>query len=66
MVNEVEMREVFSELSLQNQANLTIHARQLNIIQKEKKNEKKLANDRNTGLYAGIRDKNGTRPNGES
>jgi len=65
MNNETEMREIFRELSLQNQANLTIHARQFQII-REGGNEKELVNDWNTGLYAGIRDKNGAGLNGES
>ena len=65
MNNETEMREIFRELSPQNQANLTIFARKYGIIQKDKKNEKALVNDRNIGLYAGIRDKNGARLNGE-
>ena len=66
MVNEAEMREIFRELSPQNQANLTSHARQFQIIQKGGKNEKLLINDANIGLNAGIRDKNDTRLNGES
>ena len=66
MNNETEMREIFRELSPQNQANLTIHARQIQIIQKEKKNEKALVNDMDIGLYAGIRDINGAHLNGES
>jgi phosphoribosylaminoimidazole-succinocarboxamide synthase len=65
MINETEMREIFRELSLQNQANLTIYARKYGIIQKDKKNEKALVNDGNIGLYAGIRDKNGARIKGE-
>ena len=64
MGNEAEMREIFRELSPQNQADLTIHARQFHILQKEKKNEKALVYDGDTGLYASIRDKN--RPNGEA
>jgi hypothetical protein len=66
MNDEAEMREIFRELSPQNQANLTIHARQFHIIQKEKKNEKALVYDGNIGLYAGIRDRNSTRPNSDS
>jgi hypothetical protein len=66
MVNESEMRGIFRELNLQNQANLTFNARQFHIIHKEKKNEKACFNDRNTDLYAGIRDRDGTRPNGDS
>ena len=65
MKNETEMRKIFKELSPQNQANLTIHARQFHIVQKGKKNEKALINDGNNGLYVERRDK-GTRPNGES
>jgi len=65
MVNETEMREIFREISLQNQVNLTIFARKYGIIQKDKKNEKALVNDGNIGLYAGIRDKNGACLNGE-
>ena len=65
MVNEPEMREIFRELSPQNQANLVIHARQFHIIHKEEKNEKEHVNEGNTGLYAGIRDSR-TRPNGDS
>ena len=66
MKNETEMREIFRKLSLQNQANLTIHARQFQNIQKGGKNEKQLINGGNIGLNAGIRDKNGVRLNGES
>jgi hypothetical protein len=65
MVNDAEMRDIFKELNLQNQANLVICAHQFQIIQKEKKNEKSLINNGNTSLYAGIRDNNGTRPNGD-
>ena len=64
--NEVEMREIFRELSPQNQADLTIHARQFHTIQKKRKYEKTLVNDEDIGLYAGLRDKNDTRLNGES
>jgi len=59
ITDETEMREIFRELSPQNQANLTIHARQFQIIQEGKKNEKKLIYDENIGLNAGIRDKMG-------
>ena len=65
MNNETEMREIFRELSPQNQANLTVHARQFHIIQKEAKNEDMFAYDGNS-VYAGIRDKTGVRLNGES
>jgi len=57
MNNEAEMREIFRELNHQNQANLTIHARQFHIIQKGKKNGKAFVNEGNSGLYAGIRNK---------
>jgi hypothetical protein len=64
MNNEAEMRDIFNKLNIQNQANLISHARKFQVIHKEKKNEKAVISNGNTGLYAGIRD-SGTRPNGD-
>jgi len=66
MSNEAEMREIFRELSLQNQAKLTVHARRFRIVREEKKDEKAFVNDGIIYLYSGNRNKNSTRPNGDS
>jgi len=65
LTDETEMREIFRELSLQNQANLTICARQFQII-REGENEKELVNDGNSSRYTGIRDIDGVYLNDES
>jgi len=58
MNNEAEMREIFRELNLKNQADLLVRARQSFITQKESRNEEAFVYDRNSGLHVGIRDRN--------
>jgi len=62
IIDETEIREIFKELSFQNQMKLIIQARHFHSLQKEKKNEKVIFNDRNIGLCADIRDKRNITP----
>jgi hypothetical protein len=57
MNNEAEMREIYREINLKNQADLLVRARQSYITQKENRNEEALVYDRNSGLHVGIRDR---------
>ena len=57
MNKEAEMRDVFRELNLKNQADLLVCAQQSYITQKETKNEEASLYDRNSGLYVGIRNR---------
>jgi len=66
MVNQSEMRSIFNKLTPQNQAKLTVHARQIDKSQRGEKDEKARFNDGNTGLIAGIRNRDNIRPNGNS
>jgi len=56
MNNEIEMREIFKELSLQNQADLVIRARKFQIFQKKTENEEMLAFEGNNDMYVSIRE----------
>ena len=66
MNNEAEMREIFRELNLKNQADLLIRARQSYITQKESRNEEAFVYDRSSGLYVGIRDRDMRSTNNQS
>jgi len=63
MVDKSEMREIFKELSPQNQAKLTVRARQFYIVREDKKDGKEFFYNGNNVLYSGIRNKNNTRIN---
>ena len=65
MVDEFEIREIFNELSSQNQMKLITQARQFHNIQKEKKNEKTVFNG-DIGLRADIRGKRSICPDSDS
>ena len=57
MNKEAEMRDVFRELNLKNQADLLVRARQSYVTQKEIRNEEAFVYDGNSSLYVGIRDR---------
>ena len=61
MNKEAEMRETFRELSLKNQADLLVRARQSYITQEETKNEEAFVYDRNSSLHVGIRNRGSVR-----
>jgi hypothetical protein len=61
MNKEAEMRDVFRELNLKNQADLLVRAQQSYITQKENRNEEAFVYDRNSSLYVGIRDQGSVR-----
>ena len=60
MNHETEMKKIFRILSLENQADLLIRARQFHIDQKEMKNEETPVSDGGIGMHIGICRKNGS------
>jgi hypothetical protein len=66
MNNEAEMRDIFRELNLKNQADLLVCARQSYITQKESRDEEAFVYDRDSSLHVGIRDRDIRSTNSQS